>query len=447
MKNNRSLAISCAVIDFKNKNTLSLLESVFPTSIFDSYNKDGFKQSRNRVFTADKTLMTMVLTATQKDKSLKNSVMLAHMLHQQERQYFIEESEKQLEKEKQLDKKLPKKSGRPKNYTYNLPKSLDKELSLNTAAYSKARKRLPVELTQSLFKESKIIQAYNSYTHWHGYRVFIGDGTYIQMQDTKELRKTYEVKHKGKSADSYPQGLLEVIIERGTGQVYDFRLDNRHVSELALFYDMIDDLPEGSLLLLDDLYNCFEIIAKCKRKGIELLTPQKRKRNCEVIETIETGDEIVKIKTPENRSKWVDKNEKAGSYLLRRIRCKSPEGKEYTLMTTILDKEIPKEEIQMLYLTRWDVEIEIREVKTIMDVNILRSMTPEMALKELTVALSTYNLIRKIIYASIKDLPFSPESNFIHQFYTYNKNTFVDKKGRVYKRWSTGRKRNNVAAT
>ena len=44
---------------------------------------------------------------------------------------------------------------------------------------------------------------------------------------------------KGKSQPGYPQGLLETIIDRGTGQIHSFRLSNRHMSELALFYQMI----------------------------------------------------------------------------------------------------------------------------------------------------------------------------------------------------------------
>jgi len=68
-----------------------------------------------------------------------------------------------------------------------------------------------------------------------------------------------------------------------------------------------------------------------------------------------------------------------------------------------------------LYLTRWDIEIGIREIKTIMDINVLRSRTPDMALKELAVTLAAYNLIRKVIYASIRDLPFSPKEDFIQK--------------------------------
>ena len=77
------------------------------------------------------------------------------------------------------------------------------------------------------------------------------------------------------------------------------------------------------------------------------------------------------------------------------------------------------EDIQLLYLTRWDIEIGIREIKTVMDINVLRSKTPDMALKELCISLATYNLIRKIIYASIKSLPFFPKEDFIHKFYTF----------------------------
>ena len=76
-----------------------------------------------------------------------------------------------------------------------------------------------------------------------------------------------------------------------------------------------------------------------------------------------------------------------------------------------------------------------------MEINILRSQTPEMVLKELTVALAAYNLIRSMMYLSIQGMPFSPETDVIQEFYTLNKAVLVDKKGRVYSRWSPGRGR------
>jgi len=440
MKLNRSLAISNKLMECKQGNIIGLLENEFPTSLLTS-NLDK-ENSRNRVFTVNNTLLTMVLTATQQDKTLKNSVDLYYMIHQRHKQEVENELEESVQKQKKLDlQSTKKKAGRPKAYAVKLPKSLSKDISLNTAAYSKARDRVPLALTEKLFLESRMDHIKNNYSHWNGYRVMVGDGTYIQMQDTASIRKKYEVKHKGVASAGYPQGLLEVITNRGTGQIYSFRLSDRHVSELALFYEMIDELPPMTLLLLDDLYNCFEIISKCERKGIKLVIPAKRERDFELVEKLSEGDEIIRIKTPKNRSKWLEKNEKANSFLIRRIQCKSPDGKEYVLHTNVLDKKIDKADIQLLYLTRWDIEISIREIKTVMDINILRSKTPEMALKELNVSLATYNLIRKIIHSSTENLDFSPKEDFIYQFYTLNKNILIDKKGRVYNRWSSGRRR------
>jgi hypothetical protein len=440
MKLNRSLAISSKIQECKMGDIIGLLENEFPVSILKD-KIEGVK-SRDRIFTVNTTLLTMVLTSVQQDKTLKNSVDLYYSIHQKHKAQAIELLEQRLLIQKEQDSKSSKKAGRPKKYTLQLPKSLGKDISLNTAAYSKARERIPIELANDLLIKSRIEQAENNYTHWKSYRVFLGDGTYIQMQDTKSIREKYEVKHAGVASEGYPQGLLEAIIERGTGQLYRFKLSNRHTSELSLFYDMLDDMPPNSLLLLDDLYNCFEIISKCKRLGVQIVIPAKRERNYDIVEKLGEGDEIITIKTPKNRSKWLDINEPPGNIIVRRIQCKSPEGADYVLLTTILDRNITKEEIQLLYLTRWDIEIGIREIKTVMDINVLRSKTPEMALKELCISLSSYNLIRKVIYASIKDLPFSPETDFIHQFYTHNQDILIDKKGRVYNRWSSGRRRN-----
>ena len=77
-------------------------------------------------------------------------------------------------------------------------------------------------------------------------------------------------------------------------------------------------------------------------------------------------------------------------FLLRPIECKRANGRKYILESSLLDKTIGKDEMQALYLTRWDIEMSLREVKTIMGIDSLRSRTPQMVLKELTVSLATY---------------------------------------------------------
>jgi hypothetical protein len=441
MKNNRSLAISQTIREHEKIDFLGVLESYYPEiNSSDFIEKEAYRES---LYTPEKTLFAMALTAFQSDKSLKNSVMQYSIIHQRHVSKVVKTMESRLKMKKKNEASMPKKAGRPKKYDVVLPKFMQKEVSLNTAAYSKARGRIPSEMISHFFQQSKIVNSQNNYSHWKGYKVFIADGTYLQMQDTLEIGKDFEVK---RGTGFYPQALLEVIIERGTGQIYDYRISNRHTSELELVYDMIGNLPEGSLLIGDDLYNSFNIFNKCRECKVDLLVPAKRKRTYRVVQDLSNGDQIIEIKNSGIKKKtWAIEKTKVETLLMRKITCISPDGNQYDLMTTILEPPILKYELQEQYLTRWDIEISIREIKTIMDINILRSKTPEMALKELGVSLGVYNIIRKIIYASIKDLPFSPKEDFIYGFYSHNKDIHIDKKGRVYSKWSSGRKRVVVA--
>jgi IS4 transposase len=50
----------------------------------------------------------------------------------------------------------------------------------------------------------------------------------------------------------------------------------------------------------------------------------------------------------------------------------------------------------VLYRSRWNVELDLRNIKTTLGMETLRCKTPEMAIKELWVYLLAYNLIRFI---------------------------------------------------
>ena len=149
MKLNRSLAISSKIQDCKSGNIIGLLEKEFPTSVLQ---ESPSKKSRNRIFTLNNTLLNMVLTATQTDKTLKNSLDLYYLIHQHHRRESRQALQESMEKEKQLDAKKEKKAGRPKKYAVQLASSLQKDISLNTAAYSKARGRVPIEILKSCLR-------------------------------------------------------------------------------------------------------------------------------------------------------------------------------------------------------------------------------------------------------------------------------------------------------
>jgi len=68
------------------------------------------------------------------------------------------------------------------------------------------------------------------------------------------------------------------------------------------------------------------------------------------------------------------------------------------LVTTLLDpEEYTTEELADLFLQRWNIELDLRSIKTVMQMDILRCKTPEMVRKEVWIHLLAYNLIRGVM--------------------------------------------------
>ena len=69
---------------------------------------------------------------------------------------------------------------------------------------------------------------------------------------------------------------------------------------------------------------------------------------------------------------------------------------EITLVTTLLDPvAYPAEEIAALYRERWNCELDLRSLKSSLQMSHLRCKTPEMVEKEVWTHLLAYNLIRE----------------------------------------------------
>src|ERR1700722_20189629 len=115
MKLNRSMAISSHIQDCKAGNIIGLLEAEFPSSLFE---REENESGRDRVFTVQNTLLAMVLTAIQQDKTLANSVDLYYTIHQQHRQQVMEELVLEAARRQEQDQlENVKRAGRPKKYT------------------------------------------------------------------------------------------------------------------------------------------------------------------------------------------------------------------------------------------------------------------------------------------------------------------------------------------
>ena len=83
-----------------------------------------------------------------------------------------------------------------------------------------------------------------------------------------------------------------------------------------------------------------------------------------------------------------------------RIRIEQPGFRTRTLVvvTTLLDPEqTTTEELGQLYRARWNNELDMRSIKSTMQMEFLRCKTPELVRKEVWAHVLAYNLIRTII--------------------------------------------------
>jgi hypothetical protein len=86
------------------------------------------------------------------------------------------------------------------------------------------------------------------------------------------------------------------------------------------------------------------------------------------------------------------------------------------LVTTLRDhRRVSKDDLSQLYARRWNVELDLRNLKTTTGMDVLRCQTPEMNDKQLWVHLLAYNVIRLLMAHAASHADVDPrELSFKH---------------------------------
>jgi hypothetical protein len=73
-------------------------------------------------------------------------------------------------------------------------------------------------------------------------------------------------------------------------------------------------------------------------------------------------------------------------------------SKDVIVVTTLLDPEMgTKEDLANLYRSRWNQELDLRDIKISLQMDFLRCKTPELVHKEIWTHILAYNLIRTVM--------------------------------------------------
>ena len=279
------------------------------------------------------------------------------------------------------------------------------EVSTNTTSYCEARARIPLSLIEKLADRTAQL-ATSQITpkqRWHGLRVFLVDGLVVNAPDTPENQEVYSQSKSQKPGLGFAQIRICTAICLHSGVVANVQYGpavGKKTGEVTLFRAMFDFFQPDDLVVADSLYECFRDYATLKAKGVHILCEKNGTREspftgpCKVLE--ETIKELPRPDCDKSRFTREEWEALPPKMLVRIIRCKVGGRKsDLILVTTLLDSNAyPATEIVKLYKQRWEAEIDIRSIKSVMGMSWLSCHTAKMLERELMVYILAYNIVR-----------------------------------------------------
>jgi hypothetical protein len=284
--------------------------------------------------------------------------------------------------------------------------------SAETGAYCQARKRLPEKFFSTVAclvgraLEAKVDRRWL----WKGRRVYMFDGSTVTMPDTSENQQAYPQVYNQKPGLGFPIARIGAITSLSCGAIVNLgicRYAGKGEGEVSLLRRLWDVLQTGDVLLTDRLMANWTNILWLQQRGVELvsrLNKANRKSDFRRGERLGDDDHLVRwLKPTSIRSLNRQTHKLLPEYITvreTRVRVAQPgfRTKVIVVVTTLLDpRQTTKEDLATLYRARWNNELDLRSIKSTMQMRDLRCKTPELVRKEIWTHVLAYNLIRTII--------------------------------------------------
>jgi len=182
--------------------------------------------------------------------------------------------------------------------------------------------------------------------------------------------------------------------------------EGKETGEPALLRRILETFDKRDVVVFDRYYCSYMMLAMLIGQGVDVCTRLHSNRASDFRRGRRLGpdDHLITWYRPAKPA-WmsVQEYETIPEKLeLRELRFDVKElgrrTQTITVITTLTDpRRYPKEEIANLYGFRWNVELDILQIKQTLNLDHLRCKSPEMVSREVWVTLVAYNLIRKLI--------------------------------------------------
>lgn len=274
--------------------------------------------------------------------------------------------------------------------------------SLNNGPYCRARARLALNLVERLGRETgqRLCTAQPDAWRWRGREVKLIDGTTLSMPDTQANQAEFPQSTTQKPGLGFPLARLVAIISLSCGAVLEWATspcEGKRTGETALLWQLAHRLKAGDVVIADRYFSGYFLLAWLVQHGVDVVVRQHQLRHTDfrLGKRLGAKDHVVAWQRPQ-RPVWMDAETYAAmpeTLTLREARIGG-----LTLVTTLAAAgEVSKQELLTLYHARWQVELDLRSIKTVMQMDVLRCKRPEMVKKEIAVHLLAYNLVRAVM--------------------------------------------------
>jgi hypothetical protein len=282
--------------------------------------------------------------------------------------------------------------------------------SQDTGAYCQARQRLPEKLLQQLF--TKVAQGLQDKVTreclWCGRHVKVIDGSTVSMPDTHFNQQAYPQPSTQAPGCGFPIAKIGVLFSLSTGAAIALVIDVLNTHDTKLARRLYEFMNPDDVLLGDRAFCSYADLAFLKKRQADAVfrKHQGRKQELRHGKIVGSHDKQVVWHKPETCPKGLTKEEFATLPLTLTVRevhyyvaIPGFRTQQVSLITTLLEtKAYSTLELVKLYGFRWDVELDLKHLKTTLGMDILRSKSPEMVRKELYVYLLAYNLLRTLMW-------------------------------------------------
>ena len=284
--------------------------------------------------------------------------------------------------------------------------------STDTSGYCQARTRLPEKLLEKLFNSSaqSLEEKVTAEYLWCGRNVLVIDGSTVSMPDTVENQKEYPQPSSQKPGCGFPIAKIGVIFSLMTGAAIALCIDVMNTHDIKLARNLYSFLKPNDVLVGDRAFCAYADMFAIKKLECDAVFRKHQSRTTTMRKGKIVGDcdKLVTWYKPKNCPKGLSKDEFDAlppSITVREIYyyivIPGFRTDRVSLITTLLDKTTYSSlEVVRLYGQRWNVELDLRHLKSTLGMDVLRCKSPSMVRKEIYVYLLAYNLLRSLMWSA-----------------------------------------------